>query len=175
MRHTKAAGQGVHQDRFVIEMLRVQVRAGRDCRWREWMSSALSPPSIPRLRSRFLYLLSKVSLFTFQRDALEKGTEPPTAPQAQQHKWLPTAPGVCSLLCVCVCSLMCVCTLDGINAEHEFSVWVTILGRMSHHLKKHKKKHFFLSMTEDFLLTRLLPETHGKNHGNARSYITYCF
>ncbi len=26
---------------------------------------------------------------------------PPTAPRAQQHKWLPTAPGVCSR-CVCV-------------------------------------------------------------------------
>ncbi len=35
-------------------------------------------------------------------DALEQGTEPPTAPRASQHKWLPTAPGVCSLLCVCV-------------------------------------------------------------------------
>ncbi len=33
--------------------------------------------------------------------ALEQGTEPPTAPRAPQHKWLPTAPGVCSLLCVC--------------------------------------------------------------------------
>ncbi len=34
---------------------------------------------------------------------------------------------------VCVCSLLCVCTLDGLNAEHEFRVWVTILGRMSRH------------------------------------------
>ncbi len=33
------------------------------------------------------------------RGALEQGTEPPTAPW--QHKWLPTAPDVCSLLCVC--------------------------------------------------------------------------
>ncbi len=49
---------------------------------------------------------------------------------------------VCSLLCVCtapgvftvcVCSLLCVCTLDGLNAEHEFRVWVTILGHMSRH------------------------------------------
>ncbi len=31
----------------------------------------------------------------------------------------------------CVCSLLCVCPLDGLNAEHEFRVWVTILGRMS--------------------------------------------
>ncbi len=34
---------------------------------------------------------------------------------------------------VCVCSLLCVCTLDGLNAEHKFRVWVTILGRMSRH------------------------------------------
>ncbi len=33
--------------------------------------------------------------------------------------WLPAAPGVCSLLCV---------HLDGLNAEHTFQVWVTILG-----------------------------------------------
>ncbi len=30
-----------------------------------------------------------------------------------------------------VCSLLCVCILDGLNAEHKFRVWVTILGRMS--------------------------------------------
>ncbi len=75
------------------------------------MYSALSPPSIPQL------------------GALEQGTESPTAPRAPQHKWLPTAPG-----CVwCVCSLLCVCTLDGLIAEHELRVWVTILGRMSLH------------------------------------------
>ncbi len=51
---------------------------------------------------------------------LEQGTEPPTAPRAPQHNWLPTAPGVCSLLCVCA--------LGWVNAEHEFRVWVTILG-----------------------------------------------
>ncbi len=47
----------------------------------------------------------------------------------------------CSLLrvcftvcvCVCVCSLLCVCTLDELNAEHKFQVWVTKLGRMSRH------------------------------------------
>ncbi len=48
------------------------------------------------------------------RGALELGTEPPTAPLASQHKWLPTAPGVC------VCSLLCVCSLDGLNAEYKF-------------------------------------------------------
>ncbi len=33
-------------------------------------------------------------------------------PHLLPEHWLPTAPGVCSLLCVC--------TLDGINAEHKF-------------------------------------------------------
>ncbi len=41
------------------------------------------------------------------RGALEQGTEPPTAPRAPQHKWLPTAPGVCSQ-CVCVFTAVCV-------------------------------------------------------------------
>ncbi len=35
------------------------------------------------------------------------------------------------------------CTLDGINAEHIFRVWVTILGRMSRHFHFHF--HFSLS------------------------------
>ncbi len=43
-------------------------------------------------------------------------------PGAPLHKWLPTAPGVCSQLCV---------HLDGLNAEHKFQVWVTVLGFMS--------------------------------------------
>ncbi len=30
-----------------------------------------------------------------------------------------------------VCS-WCECTLDGLNAEHKFRVWVTILVHMSH-------------------------------------------
>ncbi len=68
--------------------------------------------------------------------ALEQGTKPPTAPRAPQHQWLPTAPGVYSR-CVCVCSLLCVCTLDGINADHKFWVWVTILVRMSCHFHFH--------------------------------------
>ncbi len=87
--------------------------------------TALSPPSIP------------------WRGALEQGTEPPTAPRALQYEWLPTAPvftPVCvCVFTVCVCSRcvcvhgVCVCTLDGLNTEHEFRVWVTTLGRMSRH------------------------------------------
>ncbi len=46
--------------------------------------TALLPPSIQR------------------RGALEKGTEPPMAPWALQHKWLPTAPCVCVFTAVCV-------------------------------------------------------------------------
>ncbi len=41
------------------------------------------------------------------------------------------APGVCSR---CVFTAVCVCTLDGLNTEHKFRVWVTIPGRMSRHL-----------------------------------------
>ncbi len=44
--------------------------------------------------------------------------------------WLPTAPGVFTV-CVCVHGV-CV-HLDGLNAEHKFWVWVTILGHMSLH------------------------------------------
>ncbi len=36
-------------------------------------------------------------------------------------------------VCVCVFTAVCVCTLGGLNAEHEFRVWVTILGCMSLH------------------------------------------
>ncbi len=43
----------------------------------------------------------------------------------------------CPLLRVCVhgvCLFTAVCVHFGwVNAEHEFRVWVTILGRMSHH------------------------------------------
>nr|WEX30359.1 Kelch-like protein 4-A-1 [Carassius gibelio] len=36
-----------------------------------------------------------------------------------EHKWLPTALGVCSQ-CVCVFTALCVRTSDGLNAEHKF-------------------------------------------------------
>ncbi len=61
---------------------------------------------------------------------LSKAPNPQLLPGAVT--WLPTAPGVCSR-CVCVFTAVCVCTLDGINAEHKFRVWVTILGHMSLH------------------------------------------
>ncbi len=37
-----------------------------------------------------------------------------------------------------VFTAVCVCTLDGLNAEHKFQVWLTILGRMSLHFKEFK-------------------------------------
>ncbi len=78
--------------------------------------TALCPLSIPR------------------RGALEQGTEPPTAPRrCSILQWLPTAPGVCSR---CVCVHCCVCALGWVNADHEFWVWVTILGCMSLHFHK---------------------------------------
>ncbi len=63
--------------------------------------------------------------------ALEQGNKPPTAPRAPQYKWLPP------LLRVCVHGV-CVCVHFGwANAEHQFWVWVTILGRMSLHFIYH--------------------------------------
>ncbi len=44
---------------------------------------------------------------------------------------------------VCVCVCVCVSTLDGINAEHKFRVWVTILGHMSRHF------HFQIGSTDN--------------------------
>ncbi len=47
----------------------------------------------------------------------------------------------CPLLWVCVhdvCVFTAVCVhLDGLNAEHKFLVWVTILGHMSRHFHFH--------------------------------------
>ncbi len=37
----------------------------------------------------------------------------------------------CVFTAVCVCVCVCVCTLDGINSEHNFRVWVTILGHVT--------------------------------------------
>ncbi len=74
------------------------------------------------------------------------------APNPQLLPWQRSING-CPLLWVCVhgvCVHCCVCTLDGLNAEHKFRVWVTILGRMS--------RHFHL-LVSNFLkiLNRIVP------------------
>ncbi len=60
-------------------------------------------------------------------------TEPPTAPRVPQHKWLPTAPGVCSrCVCVCVCvfTAMCVCTWMG-----KCRAWIPSMGHFHFQFK----------------------------------------
>ncbi len=88
-----------------------QVR--QDCRWGEWMSSALS--------------------------TLNTTTEVRPLSKAPNLQLLPGRRSIgCPLLrvCVhnvCVCSLLtAVCVhLDGLNSEHKFQVWETILGHTS--------------------------------------------
>ncbi len=65
-------------------------------------------------------------------------------------------------VCVCVCSrcvysLLCVCTLDGLNVEHKFRVWVTIFGRMSRHF------HFSLSNIICYIRSERLGNCWGKH------------
>ncbi len=83
------------------------------------MYSALSPPSIPL--------------------TLEQGTEPPTAPRAPLHKWLPTAPGVfsrcvCSLLCVCVFT---VCVFTAVCVHFGWDKYRAQILSMGHHTWPH--------------------------------------
>ncbi len=47
---------------------------------------------------------------------------------------------VCVHVCVCVCSLLWCVHLDGLNADHKFRVWITILGHTSLHFISVKKK-----------------------------------
>ncbi len=68
--------------------------------------------------------------------ALEQGTEPPTAPRAPQHKWLPTAPGVCSW---CVFTAVCVhlgwdkCRAQIPSIGHHSWPYVTSLSHLLQH------------------------------------------
>ncbi len=89
------------------------LRSSRNCRWGEWMYSALS------------------TLNTTTEVSLSKALNPQLLPGRRSINGCPLL-RVC-VHGVCVCSLLCVCTLDGINAEHKFRVWVTILGHMSRH------------------------------------------
>ncbi len=88
-------------------------------------------PEQSQLSSHFDFGVNTSALFHPQyhdwSETLEQGTKPPTAPRAPQQYG-------CPLLRVCVYS---VCEhLDGLNAEHKFRVWVTILGHTSLHFHK---------------------------------------
>ncbi len=81
-----------------------------------------------------------------------------------QHKWLPTAPGVCSR-CVCVFTAVCV-HFGLVNADHEFWVWVTLLRCMSlshvgcheaHWVKCYNLKQSSLLQCECKWLRKFLP------------------
>ncbi len=66
---------------------------------------------------------------------LSKAPNPQLLPGRRSMNGCPLLQGVFTV-CVCVC--VCVCVhLDGLNAEHTFRVWVTILGRMSSHILKY--------------------------------------
>ncbi len=115
---------------------------GRDCRWGEWMSRALSTFNI---MTRCPWARHRTS----------------NCSPAPQHKWLPTSTGVCSRS---VCVHCCVCALEWVNAEHEFRVWLTILGCMSRHfrqyafdlIQKRHKRYLFGNWTGDWLHKILL-------------------
>ncbi len=88
------------------------LRSGRNCRWGEWMTSALS--------------------------TLNTTTEVRPLRKAPNPQLLPGRRSIgCPLLRVCVhgvCVFTAVCVhLDGLNAEHKFQIWVTILGHTSCH------------------------------------------
>ncbi len=70
------------------------------------------------------------TLNTMTEVPLSKTSNPQLLPGRRSINGCP--PGVCS---------QCVCTLDGINAEHKFRVWVTIIGCMS--LSLHYVTHSF--------------------------------
>ncbi len=63
-------------------------------------------------------------------DTVEQGTEPPTAPRAPLNKWLPTAPGVCSLCVFVHYSLLCVCALRWVKCRAQ-------IPSMGHHTWPH--------------------------------------
>ncbi len=90
--------------------------------------TVLSPSSIPR------------------RGALEQGTEPTTAPWAPRHKWLPTAPGVCSW---CVCVHCCVCALGWVNVEHEFRIYIYFIIFINNNIVKVNASLFVHSVTAE--------------------------
>ncbi len=84
---------------------------GKDCRWGEWMYSALS------------------TLNTTTEVLLSKAPNPQLLPECHCINGCPLL-RVCPHG-VCVWLLLCRCNLGGLN-EHKFWVWVTIRGLTSH-------------------------------------------
>ncbi len=62
--------------------------------------------------------------------------------------------GVCVCVCVCVFTAVCV-HLDGLNAEHKFRVWVTILGHTSHYFTFTKLVYDWLRKSFTFTFMNL--------------------
>ncbi len=85
------------------------LRSGRDCWWGEWLTSTLS------------------TLNTTTEVSLSKAPNPQLLP----GRWSNGCPLLGCVHSVCVhYSLLCV-HLDGLNAEDQFRVWVTILDNTS--------------------------------------------
>ncbi len=60
----------------------------------------------------------------------------------------------------------CVCTLDGLNAEHEFRVWVTILGCMLRHFHLSQNPWTAVKNFLDHLFSVLLMFSISQNNKN---------
>ncbi len=104
---------------MIRKVVSSSLRSGRNCRWGEWMSSALST------------LNTTTEVRPWARHRTPNCSPGATALAAH-------CSGCVFTVCVrvCVFTAVCVCTLDRLNAEHKFWVWVPTLGRMSRHLKK---------------------------------------
>ncbi len=82
--------------------------AGSNCRWEEWMNSALS------------------TFNTTTELPFSKAPNPQLLPGRRNPLLRVCVHGVCVFTTVCV-------HLNGINAEHKFWVWIPILGHTSCH------------------------------------------
>ncbi len=112
----------------------LSLRSSRNCRWGEWMYSAL------------------FTLNTTTEVSLSKTPNPQLLPGRRSINDCPLLRVCVHGVCVCVCSLLCVCTLDGLNAEHKFRVWVTILGHMSLHFTSLIKMTSIYNWTDNYYI-----------------------
>ncbi len=97
-------------------------RSGRNCRWGEWITSALS---------------------TFNTT-----TEVRPLSKAPIPQLLPGRRNMAAHCSGCVFTAVCV-HLDGLNAENKFRVWVTILGH-THHFPLYQKLTYSLKNKATF-------------------------